>query len=73
MKRVDKSKIVKSSRGIVDCVTYTVRSYVNGGKMEMWKHNLYKIVELEASIDSPRIEDELKNNYCSRFLHLVFP
>ena len=34
MKRVDKSKIVKSSRGIVDCVTYTVRSYVNDGKMK---------------------------------------
>ena len=34
MKRVDKSKIVKSSRGIVDCVTYTVRSFVNDGKMK---------------------------------------
>ena len=40
MKRVDKSKIVKSSRGMVDFDTYTVRSYVNGGKMEVWKHNL---------------------------------
>ena len=63
MKRVDKSKIVKSSRGIVDCVTYTVRSYVNGGKMGVWKHNLNKIVEREASIDSPRIEDELKKQF----------
>ena len=39
MKRVDKSKIVKFSRGIVDFgivdfVTYTVRSYVNDGKMK---------------------------------------
>ena len=73
MKRVDKSKIVKSSRGIVDCVTYTVRSYVNGGQMGVWKNNLNKIVERQATIDSPRIEDELKKNSCSRFLRLVFP
>ena len=32
-----------------------------------------KLVEREATMDSPRTEEELKKNSCSRFLRLVFP
>ena len=37
---------------------------MNGGKMEKCKHDLNKQVKREASIDSSRIEAELKNNSC---------
>ena len=47
------------------------RSYVDDGKMELRKHYLSTIVEREATIDSARIEAELKNNSCLRFLRLV--